>query len=77
MKPHEQTPKQTPKQTLAESRKAKAKALLTLVIPTRNEAANVPRLVRELKESLSGVDYRIVFVDDSTDSRPQVIRALD
>src|SRR5215207_1264019 len=50
--------------------------LLTLVIPTRNEADNVPRLVRELKESLSGVDYRVVFVDDSTDQTPEVIRSL-
>src|SRR5215208_5373440 len=64
------------KHTLA-STKVKRGDLLTLVIPTRNEAANVPRLVRELRESLSGVDYRIVFVDDSTDSTPEVIRALD
>ena len=46
------------------------KALLTLVVPTRNEADNVPVLVRELRESLSGVDYRVVFVDDSTDETP-------
>src|SRR5438270_61221 len=52
------------------------RALLTLVIPTRNEAGNIPRLVRELEESLSGVNYRVVFVDDSTDGTPEVIRAL-
>jgi dolichol-phosphate mannosyltransferase len=52
------------------------KALLTLVVPTRNEADNVGRLVRELRENLSGIDYRVVFVDDSTDETPQVIRAL-
>ena len=40
---------------------------LILVIPTRNEADNVPVLVRELRKSLSGIDYRVVFVDDSTD----------
>ncbi len=50
--------------------------MLTLVIPTRNEAGNVGRLVRELAASLSGVDYRVVFVDDSTDETPEVIRAL-
>src|SRR5919199_6047880 len=55
---------------------AKRAAFLTLVIPTRDEAKNVPRLARELKESLSGVDYRVVFVDDSTDETPEVIRAL-
>jgi dolichol-phosphate mannosyltransferase len=63
------------KGTLAGTR-AKTEASLTLVIPTRNEADNVPRLVRELKESLSGVDYRVVFVDDSTDRTPEVIRSL-
>src|SRR5215216_3389579 len=52
------------------------KALLTLVIPTRNEADNVPVLVRELRKSLSGIDYRVVFVDDSTDETPEVIRGL-
>src|ERR671920_1160130 len=52
------------------------KALLTLVVPTRNEADNVPRLVRELRESLSDLDYRVVFVDDSTDGTPGVIRDL-
>jgi dolichol-phosphate mannosyltransferase len=52
------------------------KALLTLVIPSRNEADNVPVLVRELRKSLSGIDYRVVFVDDSTDETPEVIREL-
>jgi dolichol-phosphate mannosyltransferase len=52
------------------------KVLLTLVIPTRNEAGNVPRLVRELREALSGVDYRVIFVDDSTDETPEIIRSL-
>src|SRR5215218_2727943 len=36
------------------------RALLALVIPTRNEADNVPVLVRELRKSLSGIDYRRV-----------------
>ena len=52
------------------------RTLLTLVVPTRNEAENVPGLVRELRESLSGVDYRVVFVDDSTDQTPGMIRGL-
>src|SRR5215207_1202311 len=50
--------------------------LLTLVVPTRNEAENVPKLVRELRESLSDLDYRVVFVDDSTDGTPEVIQGL-
>src|SRR3712207_8320108 len=52
------------------------RTLLTLVIPTRNEAGNVPRLVQELEETLAGVDYRVVFVDDSTDETPAVVPAL-
>jgi dolichol-phosphate mannosyltransferase len=61
--------------TIAGERGSK-KALLALVVPTRNEAGNVPVLVRELRESLSGIDYRVVFVDDSTDETPEVIRGL-
>src|SRR5215208_6768295 len=52
------------------------KVLLTLVVPTRNEAENVPMLVHELRESLSDLDYRMVFVDDSTDGTPEVIQGL-
>jgi dolichol-phosphate mannosyltransferase len=52
------------------------RVLLTLVVPTRNEVDNVPRLVRELRESLSDLDYRVVFVDDSADGTPGVIRDL-
>src|ERR687889_1263890 len=52
------------------------RALLTLVVPTRNEADNVPRLVHGLRESLSELDYRMVFVDDSTDRTPEVIQDL-
>src|SRR5215207_72196 len=50
--------------------------LLILVVPTRNEVDNIPRLMRELRESLSDLDYRVVFVDDSTDGTPEVIRDL-
>src|SRR5919202_23167 len=63
------------KQPLA-STQTKGRALLTVVIPTRNEARNIPALVRELKEVLSGVDYRMVFVDDSADETPEIVRAL-
>src|SRR5919106_1452048 len=63
-------------QVLAGTRVTQKGTLLTLVIPTRNEAGNVPRLVRELGEALRGVDYRVVFVDDSTDETPAMIRDL-
>ena len=54
----------------------KEKTLLTLVIPTRNEAGNVPRLLRELEEALRGVNYQVVFVDDSTDETPKIIASF-
>src|SRR5215216_6650863 len=63
-------------QVLVGTRVTRNGTLLTLVIPTRNEAGNVPRLVRGLGEALTGVDYRVVFVDDSTDETPAVIRDL-
>ncbi len=52
------------------------RTLLTLVVPTRNEVDNVPKLVTELRQSLSDIDYRVVFVDDSTDGTPGVILGL-
>ena len=57
-------------------KKGTGAVLLTLVVPTRNEAENVADLVDGLREGLAGVDYRIVFVDDSTDGTPGVIRGL-
>jgi dolichol-phosphate mannosyltransferase len=60
----------------AGSAQGSKKALLTVVVPTRNEVDNVPVLMRELRESLSRIDYRVVFVDDSTDETPKVIRGL-
>ena len=61
---------------VTEGRRTAEKSLLTLIVPTRNEADNVPKLVDELRRNLSDVDYRIVFVDDSTDDTPAVIRDL-
>src|SRR4028119_563800 len=52
------------------------RVLLTVVVPTRNEADNVAGLVRGLREGLAGVEFRVVFVDDSTDGTPGVIRGL-
>src|SRR4028118_827147 len=52
------------------------RVLLTLVVATRNEADNVAELVHGLREGLAGVEFRIVFVDDSTDGTPGVIRGL-
>src|SRR5215204_158842 len=60
----------------SERGRSQEKVLLTLVVPTRNEAENITKLVHELRESLSDLDYRVVFVDDSTDETPEVIQVL-
>lgn len=49
---------------------------VSLIIPTRNESGNLPELVRRIKVSLWGYDYRIVVVDDSDDNTPQVAELL-
>src|ERR687890_295101 len=60
----------------AEPGRNQEKVLLTVVVPTRNEAENIPKLVHELRESLSDLNYRVVFVDDSTDETPEMIQGL-
>ncbi|MGW0701382.1 glycosyltransferase [Streptomyces sp. NPDC002867] len=49
---------------------------VTLVIPTFNESGNIRELLRRLTESVpSRMPCEVVFVDDSTDDTPDVIRA--
>lgn len=49
---------------------------ITVVIPTRNEAGNLPALVERLGAALRGSRAAIVFVDDSDDDTPGVGRDL-
>lgn len=49
---------------------------LSVVVPTFNEEGNVRLLVEELNESLVGVNFEVIFVDDSTDRTPAVIETL-
>src|SRR3989442_15779756 len=39
---------------------------LTIVVPTFNEAANVPLVVSRIAEALAGVGWEIIFVDDDS-----------
>jgi putative flippase GtrA len=48
---------------------------LTVVIPTRNEAPNVPEMLRRLDGALRDLDAEVLFVDDSDDDTPAVISA--
>jgi dolichol-phosphate mannosyltransferase len=46
---------------------------LSLVIPTRNERDNVPRLLGALDAALRDIDHELIFVDDSTDGTDLVL----
>jgi cellulose synthase/poly-beta-1,6-N-acetylglucosamine synthase-like glycosyltransferase/putative flippase GtrA len=52
------------------------KTHLTVVVPTYNEAIGIASFFHTLTESLFGIDYEIIFVDDSSDQTPQTITAL-
>ena len=54
----------------------KTTLLQTIVIPTFNERDNIASLVERLVAVLPAGDAEIVFVDDSTDDTPDVIRAV-
>ncbi len=46
---------------------------LTVVLPTRNEAGNVEPLLARLRLALRGLDYELLFVDDSDDGTESLL----
>lgn len=51
--------------------------LLTVVVPTFNEAANVTLLVSRLEGVLRGIEWEVIFVDDdSPDGTSRLVRRL-
>lgn len=50
--------------------------VLSLVIPTRNEADNVERLIAGICRALPGPSKELVFVDDSDDDTPARLQRL-
>jgi putative flippase GtrA len=54
----------------------KAPPAVSVVVPTRNEADNVRPLVEQLRDALGGTPGEIIFVDDSDDDTPRVVREL-
>jgi dolichol-phosphate mannosyltransferase len=50
------------------------KLLLSIVVPVYNEAGNINMLLERTAESLNGITYEVIFVDDSTDETPLVIQ---
>ncbi len=49
---------------------------LTIIVPTFNEADNIFRLCEELEKNLSDIPYHVLFVDDSLDNTPEIIKEL-
>ena len=47
---------------------------VSVVVPTRNEAANVAPLLDRLQTVLAGSNSEVIFVDDSDDETPDVVR---
>ena len=41
-----------------------------------NEGKNIRNLVTQIDDALKGIDYEILFVDDSKDNTPDVIREV-
>ncbi len=58
----------------AESGQGATRAL-TVVVPSYNEADNVAPLVGRLNRALRDIDAEVLYVDDSTDDTPTVVRA--
>ncbi len=50
--------------------------MLSLIIPTRNEAVNLEILVPRLRLALNGEPSEVIFVDDSTDCTPMVLEGI-
>jgi cellulose synthase/poly-beta-1,6-N-acetylglucosamine synthase-like glycosyltransferase len=47
---------------------------LSVVVPTRNEHDNVRPLLESLRNALRGLHVEVIFVDDSDDDTPEVIK---
>ncbi|MBA2393648.1 MAG: glycosyltransferase, partial [Ktedonobacteraceae bacterium] len=47
---------------------------LSVVIPTRNEQDNIRPLLEALSDALQGLSVEIIFVDDSDDTTPEIIK---
>ena len=50
--------------------------MISVVVPTYNESGNIRMLVSKIDEVLQGIEYEIIYVDDSTDNTPEVIKEV-
>lgn len=49
---------------------------LSVIVPTFNEAPNIAELVRRIEAATQGLTREVLFVDDSTDDTPAVVREV-
>ena len=49
---------------------------VSVVVPTFNESENVGNLVNQIDYALKGIEYEVIFVDDSNDNTPEVIEQV-
>jgi cellulose synthase/poly-beta-1,6-N-acetylglucosamine synthase-like glycosyltransferase len=54
---------------------SRAGVRLAVLVPTRNEAANIETLLERTGAAVAGIPTEVVFVDDSDDDTPAAIRA--
>jgi glycosyltransferase involved in cell wall biosynthesis len=52
------------------------KPMLSIILPTRNEAGNIHLLLTRIEGATRGIPTQVVFVDDSTDETAQVIQEI-
>ena len=50
-----------------------SRPVVSLTIPTRNEASNIEALLQRIQEATNGIPVEVIFVDDSSDETPEVI----
>lgn len=50
--------------------------LITLIVPTRNEAENIEPLLERVAQATKGLTLEVLFVDDSSDHTPNMIKLL-
>lgn len=46
------------------------------MVPTFNEAENVGDLVDQIDSALKGIEHEVIFVDDSRDNTPEIIKEV-
>jgi dolichol-phosphate mannosyltransferase len=60
-------------QTAASRRPRPPRPVLTVIVPTKNEAGNIEPLLRRVEDAVGDAATEVIFVDDSSDETPAVI----